>query len=330
MRVVPVDERFFQGAVSFERADGWIKPWRLPFDKLRLFPPDEAIVPRGEMTAGVRVRLRTASAKVGLKLLPAEQHRLFDLVINDEIVQTAQVAPGAEEVVFERLPGDGERVVEIWLPTNPGAAVRGVIADDGDVEPIVDDRPRWVTYGSSITHCGTANSPARSWPATAARARGLNLTCLGYGGNCHMEPMIGLMIRDLPADVITLKLGINMHGGTTSPRTYAAGAIGLVRIIREKHPDIPIALISPIISPPRETTAGATGLTLEMMRELLADAVSRLKDCGDPNITCFDGRILFGPDLVADYLPDELHPNGDGYEIMGDNFAEKVLPELGF
>jgi len=330
VRVVPADERFFQGAVSFERGDGWIKPWRLPFDKLRLFPPDEAIVTRAEMTAGVRLRFRTAAAKVGLKVVPTEQNRLFDLVIDDEIIETARAEPGAEEVVFEAGPADGERVMEIWLPTNPGAAVCGVLADAGDVEPAPDGRPKWVTYGSSITHCGTANSPARSWPATAARARGLNLTCLGYGGNCHMEPMIGLMIREMPADVITLKLGINMHGGTTSPRTYAAGAIGLVRIIREKHPEIPIALISPIISPPRETTPGATGLTLEMMRGLLADAAERLRECGDPNISYFDGRILFGADLVADYLPDLLHPNGDGYEIMGANFAEKVLPKLGF
>jgi len=32
--------------------------------------------------------------------------------------------------------------------------------------------------------------------------------------------------------------------------------------------------------------------------------------------------------VVADYLPDLLHPNGDGYEIMGRNFAERVIDRI--
>ena len=145
-----------------------------------------------------------------------------------------------------------------------------------------------------------------------------------------MDPMVALVIRDLPADVITLKLGINMHGGTTSPRTFRPGVIGFVRIIREGHPQVPIGLISPIISPPREDTPGLTGMTLKMMRAELMDVVERLRHCGDANVHYFDGTRLFGPELVDDYLPDLLHPNGDGYEILGRNAAEKVLPELGF
>jgi DNA-directed RNA polymerase specialized sigma24 family protein len=33
-------------------------------------------------------------------------------------------------------------------------------------------------------------------------------------------------------------------------------------------------------------------------------------------------------DLVDDYMHDNLHPNGDGYEILGNNAAVKVLPQL--
>ena len=32
---------------------------------------------------------------------------------------------------------------------------------------------------------------------------------------------------------------------------------------------------------------------------------------------------LFGPDL-AHLLPDDLHPNAEGYKIMGQNFVDKV------
>jgi lysophospholipase L1-like esterase len=187
-----------------------------------------------------------------------------------------------------------------------------------------------VTYGSSITHCGSAHSPARTWPAVAARLRGLNVTSLGYGGQCHMDPLVAMMIRDLPADFISLKVGINMVGGSVSPRTYRPLLTGMVRIIREKQPLTPIAVISPIISPPREETPGATGMTLRLMRQELETAVARLRECGDANVHYVDGLELFGPELVADYLPDLLHPNGDGYEIMGRNFADKVADRMLF
>ena len=38
--------------------------------------------------------------------------------------------------------------------------------------------------------------------------------------------------------------------------------------------------------------------------------------------------IEAGEKLVADYLPDLLHPNGDWYEIMGSNFAEKMIDQM--
>ena len=67
--------------------------------------------------------------------------------------------------------------------------------------------------------------------------------------------MIARMIRDLPADFLSMKVGINIQGGNTlNERTFRAAIIGFVQIVREKHPDTPFAVISPIYSPPRETT----------------------------------------------------------------------------
>jgi lysophospholipase L1-like esterase len=175
-----------------------------------------------------------------------------------------------------------------------------------------------------------ANSPARNWPATAARKLDLNLTCLGFGGQCHLDSMIARLIRDREVDMLTLKLGINVMGaGSLSPRTFRGAVIGFVQIIREKHPDIPIGVISPIISPPRETNTNAVNFCLTDMREELADAVDRIQRVtGDDKIVYFDGLDLFGESLVNDYLPDNLHPNGDGYEVMGHNAADRILPRL--
>ena len=66
-----------------------------------------------------------------------------------------------------------------------------------------------------------------------------------------------------------------------------------------------------------------------MMRDELTDAVDRIRRArGDKKIYYFDGLEMFGEELVDDYLPDNLHPNGDGYEIMGKNATTNVLPQL--
>ena len=64
------------------------------------------------------------------------------------------------------------------------------LPDAGHLEGAADALPRWITYGSSITHCRTAASPAATWPALVARARGLKLTALGFRGQAHADPMI--------------------------------------------------------------------------------------------------------------------------------------------
>ena len=109
-------------------------------------------------------------------------------------------------------------------------------------------------------------------------------------------------------------------------RALFSSAIGMVEIIREKHPTTPIGIISPIICPPRENTPNPAGLSLCDMRVELEDAVKRIVETdGDENLFYFTGLDLFGEDLVGPLLPDDLHPNGDGIEIMGESAAKLVV-----
>jgi len=325
---IPVRACRFEGAVSFRRGGGWIQPLRVREEEIPLHA--ESFVERAVTAAGCRLRFATTSRSVALDVEPdaGETVRLFDLTADDAFFGTVRLEPGASSVLFDGLPA-GRKVLELWLPTHEEVRIGGLSVDGGAAfSRPPDGRPRWTTYGSSISHCRTAHSPSRTWPATAARLRRLNPTVLGYGGNCHMEPLVAMTIRDLPADFISLKVGINMHG-TVPQRTFRTSLIGMVRTIREKHPTTPIAVISPIVSPPRDETPGAGGMTLRMMRGELETAVGRLRACGDRNVRYFSGLDLFGEDLVADYLPDLLHPNGDGYEIMGRTFARRVIDRMG-
>ncbi len=328
MHCTPVVPDHIQGAVSLEPVDNNIKPWRIPYEERGLFYPEDGIQAKACETAGVRVRLHTAGSRVELRVSPDTCARRFDLVDEGTLMQTVTLEPGQDVVAFRGLEPHA-RTREIWLPTDAPVVLRSIAIDTGSPGvPAPDTRPRWVAYGSSITHCRTATSPARTWPALAARRCGLNLTSLGFGGNCMLEPMVALLIRDLPAEIITLKLGINVHGQSSlSERTYQPAVIGLVRIIRDKHPCTPIGLITPILCPSREKTPNQVGRTLEDYRRDMEQAVERLRECGDHHVHLFDGRELLGED-DTDHLHDGLHPDGDGYQLMGERAAGSVMPEL--
>jgi len=64
------------------------------------------------------------------------------------------------------------------------------------------------------------------------------------------------------------------------------------------------------------------------MRDEVRSAADALIAHGDRNLWYFDGRDLFGQSLVKDYLPDGVHPNGDGYELLGQNFLKVVLGKI--
>jgi len=204
------------------------------------------------------------------------------------------------------------------LKANDGAACRVV----------PDPRPKWVTYGSSITHCVRSLSPARTWPAAVARARGLNLTCLGYGGQAHLETLAAMMIRDLPADLITLKLGINTINGSLNQRTFYPAVTGMVRLIREKHPATPIVLISPITYPPNEIIPNVVGMTMQLMRAEIERAYHNLIELGDQHLYHLNGLELFDEALLDRYSDDQCHPKGEGQLVMAERFIERVLDRL--
>jgi lysophospholipase L1-like esterase len=139
--------------------------------------------------------------------------------------------------------------------------------------------------------------------------------------------MIARIIRDREADVISLSLGINIYGAASlGERTFGPGILGFVKIVREKHPTTPIALLSPIYSPGREDTPNEVGFTLKKMRVVVAASVETLRRNGDENITYINGRNIFDSDN-AHLLLDDLHPNNEDYAIMAQNVL-KLLPTV--
>ena len=320
-----------EGAVSIEETPAGVHPWRLPLPQRDLFEP--SLRNKASMPAGVRLTTISDTGAVTLEIVPPgvepDPPWIFDLLVDGEFHQRVAPPPDADTIAFADIP-EGEHLLELYLPSQYAPVVlRALHVDAGaSLQAWTDSRKRLVVYGSSITHCRHAAGPSETWPALVARRFGLHLTSLGYGGDCHLDPVVARMMRDLPADYIGLKLGINMSGGTVSDRTFRAFVIGFVQTLRDGHPDTPIAVVSPICHPPRESTPNVVEMTLQLMRQRLAEACQVLTDLGDTNLHYVDGLQLMGPDDVHLYA-DGIHPSAEGYRFLADAYCREVMPKLG-
>lgn len=346
-----------QGGVRLRRLPGWTRQQIL----------DPALRFVCTMPSGARIELVTDSTTIEVDALltflqvgdqpivPA----VFDLVVDGQLVGSRQFDDGrvihtdpatlamdvrrgpASTVHFDSL-APAMKHLQLWLPQGAAFELRGIrLDDDARIEAPPITGPRWVHYGSSISHCMEADRPTGVWPVVAARLAGADLQSLGFGGQCHLDQYVARTIRDLDIDLISLKVGINVvNGDTMRERTFLSAAQGFLDTVRDGHPDTPIAVITPIICPEAEDRPGPTvpgpdgrfrtverpvalgvgALTLQRIRTLLADVVGARQDAGDKNLHLVDGLSLFGPDDVGD-LPDGLHPNPAGYLRMGERFA---------
>lgn len=126
---------------------------------------------------------------------------------------------------------------------------------DAPVEPPAPrDRKVWLHHGSSISHGSNAAYPTEVWPALAATAGGVELVNLGFGGSALLDPFTARAMRDTPADLISLKIGINIvNTDAMRLRAFTPAVHGFLDIVREGHPTAPLLVVSPSSARSRRT-----------------------------------------------------------------------------
>jgi lysophospholipase L1-like esterase len=355
------------GALGFEEdSDGWITPRRLPDWTIKQFA-DGAIDRFSKFPSGVRLRFTTSADEITLKVRVSRlvitgiadkvRPAAFDLLIggvesqtqhaeNGNILRLTATAPSVfvetlevgeiDNLKFSGL-GTASKNIEIWLPTSAIVEIAEVGATSEIMAAPVDSRKRWLHYGSSISQCIEADRPMDAWALRAAQLLNLNITNFGLAGQCQLDGFVARSMAALPADVITLKLGINIvNADSMRERAFIPAVHNFLDILRESAPLTPIIIISAIWCPFHEKTPGPTmidgaklfgkerpeefaagAMTLQRTRELLEEVVAKR---GDKNLHFMDGLTLFGASDEGN-LPDKLHPNSAGYRLMADRFA---------
>jgi len=368
MKQIPLAELepLVRGAQDLQRTAEGFMPRRLP-KWLDAQMPDPGLDMMARMTAGVRLVFETDATafeldvlETGLQVVGEERREAaFDLYVDGafskrqlaregrtirvdrlSVPPALSIAPGTPSTLtFDGLPA-GSKTVELWLPQSASVELSGFRVTDGaQVRPVAPQRPQWLHYGSSISHGMEASGPSATWPSVAARLMGLELTSFGFAGQCLIDGAVARAMRDVTADFISLKLGINVvNWDAMRERAFVPAVHSFLDMLRDVHKTTPILVISPIFCPLVETLAGPTlrspsgiyvpersaalsegALSTGRIRQLLSAIVERRRSA-DPNLQYLDGLKLFASDDAAD-LPDLLHPNAAGLVRMGERFA---------
>ncbi|WP_078960442.1 SGNH/GDSL hydrolase family protein [Streptomyces sp. NRRL WC-3618] len=372
----PITADLIHGALDLEHTPHGVLPHRLPA-RARAQNTDPQLAMAEAQPSGVRLVFRTRATSVELDSLPTKRvyvgaptrpDGMYDLLVDGHLTGQGSV-PGGNTITIDMTAGTAEtrpgpfgtlrftglpdrlKIIEIWLPHNETTELVA-LRTDAPLEPVPSgDRGRrvWLHHGSSISHGSDAASPTRIWPALAAALGDVELINLGLGGGALLDPFTARAMRDTPADLISVKIGINLvNTDLMRLRAFGPAVHGFLDTIREGHPTTPLLLVSPIYCPMHEDTPGPTALelgtvgagrlrfqamgdpaeravgklTLNVIREELSRIV-RQRSADDPHLRHLDGRALYGESDFADLpLPDQLHPDAATHRRMGERFAE--------
>ncbi|MER8161117.1 GDSL-type esterase/lipase family protein [Streptomyces sp. NPDC094472] len=377
----PITADILRGALDLEHTAHGVLPHRLPA-WARAQCADGQLAMAEAQPSGVRLVFRTRATAVELDTLPTKRvyagapprpDGVYDLLVDGRLAGQSVVAGGNTLAIdlatgtaeshpgpvgtlrFTDLP-DGVKTVEIWLPHNETTELVA-LRTDAPTEPAPDQgRKVWLHHGSSISHGSDAASPTAIWPALAASLGGVELINLGLGGSALLDPFTARAMRDTPADLISIKIGINLvNADLMRLRAFTPAVHGFLDTIREGHPTTPLLVVSSILCPIHEDTPGpaafdvsalsagklrfqATGdpaeraagkLTLRVIREELSRIVKQ-RAADDPHLHYLDGLDLYG-EADADELPlpDELHPDAATHRRIGERFAALAFADGG-
>ncbi|MGC8923216.1 GDSL-type esterase/lipase family protein [Streptomyces sp. PG2] len=377
----PLSPALLRGALELERTARGVLPHRLPARARAQFSDGQLAMAESQ-PSGVRLVLRTRATAIELDTLPTKREYVgapprpdgvYDLLVDGRLFGQASVTGGDTLVVdmtagtFETRPGapgtvrftdlpEGPKDVELWLPHDETTELLA-LRTDAPVEPAADRGRRvWLHHGSSISHGSNAASPSTTWPALAASLGRVELVNLGLGGSALLDPFTARAMRDTPADLLSVKIGINLvNADLMRLRAFTPAVHGFLDTLREGHPRTPLLVVSPILCPIHEDTPGpsvpdfsdiaagrlrfraagdpaeraAGKLTLNVIREELARIVAQ-RAAEDPYLHHLDGRELYGEADAAELpLPDALHPDAASHRRIGERFAASVFTEGG-
>lgn len=318
--------RCARGVVEVIEEEGGIRFRRFPPQVLEYYHScGEGRAIRADCTAGVVLAFETDSRRLRLEAeLPAGARSFgyADLYVGGRFFAALGETPSTGRIAREvELPGRDEegQVVELHLAHCRTTVLKSLALSDGAHSHAVAEHPPWLAIGDSITQGMNALHPSLIYPVAAARLLGVPVHNAGVGGAVFDTETLRVPLVDSP-QFITVGYGINDFNGGSD----AAPTGPYLERLRELYPDVAVVVLEPTWSPGEgldcDPEPNAAGITLREYRHQLRDVVADFE-----GMCCLRANKLLPP--VPEFVPDGVHPDTVGHQVMGANLKELLIDE---
>jgi lysophospholipase L1-like esterase len=193
------------------------------------------------------------------------------------------------------------------------------IDDDSIIEaptPYINKKPV-VFYGSSITEGGCASRVGNAYNAALSRQLNMDYINFGFSGSAKGEPEMAEFIASVPMSIFVMDYDYNAPDANHLQNTHEP----FFRIIREKHPDLPIVMLS---NPNYRLNPEENEKRLAVIRKTYENAKAR----GDKNVYLISGENFYGDEDIYACTVDKIHPNDHGFALMTSEIRKTLEPIL--
>ena len=174
-----------------------------------------------------------------------------------------------------------------------------------------------VIYGTSITQGGCVSRPGMAYTNIISRKLDAQFVNLGFSGNGKGEPALAHLINEI-SDVSLIILDYEANAGETIVNTLDP----FITVLREKHPDLPILVMSKIRY--ANASEGSSAYkSLISNRDFQKKLVGDKKAAGDKNIYFLDGSTVLGNDYY-ECTVDGVHPSDLGSKRIADALTTAI------
>lgn len=203
---------------------------------------------------------------------------------------------------------EGKKHIKVYFPADANMGVKN-FRIDGSWRKSNKKSPKLLCIGDSITQGYGSLITGLTYVNVANRILGYDVLNQGIGGYYYDAGMLTPMEGYSP-DKILLAMGTNQYHAADKEEKI----VGFFKKFREVYPDIPTLVITPLWR----------GNAPERLHELVETAnIIRREAEKSENIRIVDGFGIL-PHLPEYYMPDLLHPNALGMQIMGEAVAEHI------
>lgn len=294
-------------------------------------------------TAGGQIRFRTNTSRLVIKVrlagpanmyhMPATGQCGFDCYLGDpgnqKYVSTTKFNHNDIEYEAQLFRWNTKRDFAVTLNFPLYQGVEEVligIDEDAAVSapPSYSSNRPVVIYGTSVTQGGCASRPGMAYSNILSRTLPVPFVNLGFSGSGKGEPELAQIMADIEDPGLYV---LDYEGNTGAAENIAMTLPVFISILRERHPEVPILIVSKIRNDGDRFYEERQEL-FNRRRLVQFENVEQRRAEGDSHIHFADGFELLGEDSISEITVDGTHLTDLGFLRIAQSLAPIIRPLL--